>query len=129
MSRNGVNFGIRLSGTCDRWFEAPANPIDGLYFPGYSLADAAPDLGDSAITETAGVGGFAMAAAPAIVKFVGGTAADALHHSLRMRAITLGANPSFTLPALDFAGTWEWAHRNWDLDRVPRTNAKLPPRP
>jgi len=104
MSRNGVNFGIRLSGTGDRWFEAPANPIDGLYFPGYSLADAAPDLGDSAITETAGAGGFAMAAAPAIVKFVGGTAADALHHSLRMRAITLGANPSFTLPALDFAG-------------------------
>ncbi|HKU85740.1 MAG TPA: DUF1116 domain-containing protein [Casimicrobiaceae bacterium] len=104
MSRNGVNFGIRLSGTGDRWFQAPANPIDGLYFPGYSLADAAADLGDSAITETAGVGGFAMAAAPAIVKFVGGTAADALHHSLRMRAITLGANPSFTLPALDFAG-------------------------
>lgn len=103
MSRNGVNFGIRLSGTGDRWFEAPANPVDGLYFPGYSLADAAADLGDSSITETAGVGGFAMAAAPAIVKFVGGTAADALHHSLRMRAITLGANPSFTLPALDFA--------------------------
>ena len=103
MSRNGVNFGIRLSGIGDRWFEAPANPVDGLYFPGYSRADAAPDLGDSSITETAGVGGFAMAAAPAIVKFVGGTAADALHHSLRMRAITLGANPSFTLPALDFA--------------------------
>jgi hypothetical protein len=103
MSRNGVNFGIRLSGTGDRWFEAPANPVDGLYFPGYSRADAAADLGDSSITETAGVGGFAMAAAPAIVKFVGGTAADALHHSLRMRAITLGANPSFTLPALDFA--------------------------
>jgi hypothetical protein len=103
MSRNGVNFGIRLSGTGDRWFEAPANPIDGLYFPGYSLADAAADLGDSAITETAGLGGFAMAAAPAIVKFVGGSATDALHHSLRMRAITIGANPSFTLPALDFA--------------------------
>ncbi len=103
MSRNGVNFGIRLSGTGDQWFEAPANPVEGLYFPGYSRADAAADLGDSSITETAGVGGFAMAAAPAIVKFVGGTAADATHHSLRMRAITLGANPSFTLPSLDFA--------------------------
>jgi hypothetical protein len=103
MSRNGVNFGIRLSGTGDRWFEAPANPVDGLYFPGYSRADAAADLGDSSITETAGVGGFAMAAAPAIVKFVGGSATDALHHSLRMRAITLGTNPTFTLPALDFA--------------------------
>ncbi|HJU23261.1 MAG TPA: DUF1116 domain-containing protein, partial [Casimicrobiaceae bacterium] len=104
MSRNGVNFGIRLSGTGDRWFQAPANPVDGLYFPGFSRADAAADLGDSAITETAGLGGFAMAAAPAIVKFVGGSAADALSHSLRMRAITLGSNPSFTLPALDFAG-------------------------
>ena len=103
MARNGVNFGVRLSGTGDAWFEAPANPVDGLYFPGYSIADAAADLGDSAITETAGVGGFAMAAAPAIVKFVGGTPADAVHHSLRMRAITLGAQPSFTLPALDFA--------------------------
>jgi hypothetical protein len=103
MARNGVNFGIRLSGTGETWFEAPANPVDGLYFPGYSIADAAADLGDSAITETAGVGGFAMAAAPAIVKFVGGTPTDAIHHSLRMLAITLGANPSFTLPALDFA--------------------------
>jgi hypothetical protein len=103
MARNGVNFGVRLAGTGDAWFEAPANPVDGLYFPGYSIADAAADLGDSAITETAGVGGFAMAAAPAIVKFVGGSPADAVHHSLRMRAITLGAHPSFTLPALDFA--------------------------
>ena len=104
MARNGVSFGIRLAGTGERWFEAPANPVDGLYFPGYSRADAAADLGDSSITETAGVGGFAMAAAPAIVRFVGGNAADALHHSLRMRAITLGINPAFTLPALDFAG-------------------------
>src|SRR5207247_10257119 len=102
-SRHRGTVGIRLSGTGGRWFEAPATPVYGLYFPGYSRADAAADLGDSSITETAGVGGFAMAAAPAIVKFVGGTAADALHHSLRMRAITLGANPSFTLPALDFA--------------------------
>jgi Protein of unknown function (DUF1116) len=105
MARNGVNFGIRLAGTGDTWFEAPANPVDGLYFPGFSIADAAADLGDSAITETAGVGGFAMAAAPAIVKFVGGTPADAIHHSLRMRAITLGTHASFTLPALDFAGS------------------------
>ena len=103
MARNGVNFGVRLSGTGDAWFEAPANPVDGLYFPGYTVADAAADLGDSAITETAGVGGFAMAAAPAIVKFVGGTPTDAMHHSLRMRAITLGSNPAFSLPALDFA--------------------------
>ena len=105
MARNGVNFGIRLSGTGDTWFQAPANAIDGLFFPGYGVADAAPDLGDSAITETAGVGGFAMASSPAIVKFVGGTPADATNNSRRMQAITLGGNPAFTLPALDFAPT------------------------
>lgn len=105
MARNGVNFGIRLSGTGDQWFQAPAHPVNGLYFPGYSMADAAADLGDSAITETAGLGGFAMAASPAIVQFVGGTPADATAHSRRMRSITLGANPAFTLPALNFGGT------------------------
>jgi hypothetical protein len=105
MARNGVRFGIRLSGTGDRWFEAPANAVDGLYFPGYSAADAAPDLGDSAIMETNGLGGFAMAASPAIVKFVGGTPADATANSRRMLSITLGVNPAFTLPALNFGGT------------------------
>lgn len=105
MARNGVNFGIRLSGTGDRWFQAPANPVDGLYFPGYSVEDAAADLGDSAITETNGLGGFAMAASPAIVQFVGGTPADATANSRRMLSITLGSNPAFTLPALNFGGT------------------------
>lgn len=105
MARNGVNFGIRLSGTGDRWFQAPANAVEGLFFPGYGVDDAAADLGDSAITETAGVGGFAMASSPAIVKFVGGTPADATNNSRRMQFITIGANPAFTLPALNFAPT------------------------
>ena len=105
MARNGVKFGIRLSGTGDRWFEAPANPVNGLYFPGYTIEDAAADLGDSAITETNGLGGFAMAASPAIVQFVGGAPADATENSRRMLSITLGSNPAFTLPALDFGGT------------------------
>ena len=90
MARNGVDFGIQLSGTGDRWFTAPAPVVDGLYFPGYSIADAAPDLGDSAITETAGLGGFAMAAAPAIVNFVGGTPDDAIANTAAMGHITLG---------------------------------------
>ncbi|HZO04253.1 MAG TPA: DUF1116 domain-containing protein, partial [Burkholderiales bacterium] len=105
MTRNGVNFGIRLSGTGDKWFQAPANPVNGLYFPGYTIEDAAADLGDSAITETNGLGGFAMAASPAIVQFVGGTPADATANSRRMLSITLGTNPAFTLPALNFGGT------------------------
>src|SRR3954452_13065721 len=105
MTRNGVDFGVRLSGTGDSWFRAPANPVDGLYFPGYGIEDAAADLGDSAITETNGLGGVAMAASPAIVQFVGGTPADATANSRRMLSITLGANPAFTLPALGFGGT------------------------
>jgi Protein of unknown function (DUF1116) len=102
MARNGVNFGIRVSGLGDQWFEAPASVINGLYFPGYGLTDATPDLGDSAITETAGFGGFAMAAAPAIVGFVGGTPNDATGHTKRMRNITVADNPMFTIPTLGF---------------------------
>jgi len=105
MARNGVEFGIRLSGTGETWFTTPAPVVDGLYFPGYGLADAAPDLGDSTITETAGLGGFAMAASPAIVQFVGGRPADALANTLEMTHITLGRNGGLTLPALDFTGT------------------------
>ena len=105
MARNGVEFGIQLSGTGERWFTAPAPVVDGLYFPGYAIADAAPDLGDSAITETAGLGGFAMAAAPAIVSFVGGTPDDAIANTAAMGHITLGRNGGFTLPAMNFAGT------------------------
>ena len=105
MSRNGVDFGVRLSGTEDEWYVAPVGVPDGLYFPGYGPDDANPDLGDSAITETAGIGGFAMAAAPAIVRFVGGTAADALDFTREMYRITLERNPAFALPPLGFAGT------------------------
>ena len=105
MSRNGVEFGLRLSGTGDTWFTSPVGVPDGLYFPGYGPDDANPDLGDSAITETAGIGGFAMAAAPAIVRFVGGTAADALNFTREMYRITMERNPAFALPPLGFAGT------------------------
>ena len=104
MSRNGVDFGVRLSGTGDAWYSAPVGVPDGLYFPGYGPEDANPDLGDSAITETCGIGGFAMAAAPAIVRFVGGTAADALNYTREMYRITLERNPAFALPPLGFAG-------------------------
>jgi len=105
MSRNGVEFGIRLSGTGETWFTTPVDVPDGLYFPGYGPEDANPDLGDSSITETFGIGGFAMAAAPAIVRFVGGSAADALEYTRLMGRITLARNPSYALPPLGFAGT------------------------
>lgn len=105
MARNGVDFGIRVSGLGDRWFIGPAKIPEGLYFPGFSEEDAAPDLGDSAITETAGIGGFAIGAAPAIVKFVGGSPEDALAYTEEMYGITLARNPSYSLPTLSFAGT------------------------
>jgi len=105
MARNGVEFGIRVSGAGSEWFTAPSTVPDGLYFAGFGPADANPDLGDSAITETAGIGGFAMAAAPAIVRFVGGEAADAIRYTEEMGRITLGRNPEYALPSLSFAGT------------------------
>jgi len=105
MARNGTEFGIQLSGTGDRWFTAPAPEVEALYFPGYGPGDAARDLGDSCITETMGIGGFAMAAAPAIVQFVGGSVADALNFTSEMRSITLGEEKTFGIPNLNFAGT------------------------
>jgi uncharacterized protein DUF1116 len=105
MARNGVEFGIRVSGTGDRWFTGPAAVPDGVYLPGFSEADAAGDIGDSAITETAGLGGFAMGGAPAVVKVVGGTPADAIAYTEEMYGITLARNPNWTMPALGFTGT------------------------
>jgi hypothetical protein len=105
MARNGTDFGIRVSGLGDEWFTAPADVPDGLYFPGYESRDANPDIGDSTITETAGIGGFAMAAAPAIVNFVSGSPQDALNATLEMYEITHSEHPHFSIPQLDFRGT------------------------
>ena len=105
MSRNGTMFGIRVSGLGDRWFTAPVEMPRGLYFPGFSEDDANPDIGDSTIVETVGLGGFSMAASPAVAGFVGaGTAADALNYTRAMEEITVARNPEWTIPALDFAG-------------------------
>jgi hypothetical protein len=104
MSRNGTDFGIQVSGTGDEWFTGPAQVADGLYLGDYGPDDANPDIGDSAITETAGLGGFAMATAPAIVRFVGGSVPDALATTRRMGEITLGENPRWSVPVLEFAG-------------------------
>jgi hypothetical protein len=105
MARNGTDFGIRVSGLGDRWFTAPAMVPDGLYFAGFSSADANPDIGDSTITETAGIGAFAMAAAPAIVTFIGGSPQDAVHATREMYEITAAEHEHFTIPVLGFRGT------------------------
>lgn len=105
MTRNGVDFGVRLGGTGDRWFTAPVNTPRGLYFGGYSEADGNPDIGDSAITETVGIGAFCMAAAPAVVPYVGaGGFSDAIKITREMLEITAARNPDFAIPALDFGG-------------------------
>jgi hypothetical protein len=104
-ARNGVNVGIRVSGLGDAWFTAPAATIDGLYFAGYGPEDANPDIGDSAIAETYGLGGFGLAAAPAIVGFVGGTTAEAIRASEDMATITVGRHREYQLPVLGFAGS------------------------
>jgi hypothetical protein len=105
MARNGTEFGIQVAGTGDAWFTGPAQQIDGLYLGAFGPEDANPDIGDSAITETAGIGGFSMATAPAIVRFVGGSVPDALATTRRMYEITLARNPRWTIPVLEFDGS------------------------
>jgi hypothetical protein len=105
MARNGTDFGIRLASMPERWFTAPAGKVQGLYFPQYTEKDANPDIGDSTITETAGYGGMAMAAAPAITQFVGGTPQLALQTTLEMYEITFSEHENLTIPALNFRGT------------------------
>jgi hypothetical protein len=105
MARNGTDFGIRLASMPERWFTAPAEEVNGLYFPGFTQDDANPDIGDSTITETAGYGGFAMAAAPAITQFVGGTPDMALQATREMYEITFSEHEGYTIPILNFRGT------------------------
>ncbi|HMG41417.1 MAG TPA: DUF1116 domain-containing protein [Acidimicrobiales bacterium] len=104
MARNGTDFGIRVAGTGDRWFTAPAAVPDGLYLGGFGPDDANPDIGDSAITETVGLGGFAMAGAPAIVQLVGGQVGDAAAWTELMYQLTLSEHPVWALPTLGFRG-------------------------
>ncbi len=105
MARNGTEIGIRVAGCGDKWFTAPSGMPKGLFFSGFSQEDANPDIGDSTISEIVGIGGFAMAAAPAIVKFVGGTPADAMNFTLEMGIITHGESTVFQIPQMDFKGT------------------------
>ena len=105
MSRNGTEFGIRVSGTGDRWFTAPVEMPEGLFFPGFNESDANPDMGDSTIVETIGLGGFAMGAAPAVAGFVGaGSASEASDYTNRMREITVGENQDWAIPGMDYRG-------------------------
>ncbi|HSJ60921.1 MAG TPA: DUF1116 domain-containing protein [Jiangellaceae bacterium] len=117
MARNGTDFGIRVSGTGDQWFTGPAEIPDGLFLGDFGPEDANPDIGDSAIMETIGLGGFAMASAPAIVRFVGGSVPDALRTSQLMYEITLGENAAYAFPILEFRG----APTGIDVTRVIRT--------
>ncbi|MBV9229965.1 MAG: DUF1116 domain-containing protein, partial [Chloroflexi bacterium] len=105
MARNGTDFGIRVSGLGERWYVAPAQQIKGLYFSGFSEEDANPDIGDSTISETVGIGAFAMAASPAIVQFIGGTPADALRYTSEMYDITVAEESQYQLPPLNFRGS------------------------
>jgi len=105
MARNGTEFGIQVSGLEGEWFTAPSPEVTGLFLPGFKLGDEGRDIGDSAITETVGWGGFVLGGAPGILSFVGGTPEEALNYSRQMRQITIGQSPDYLIPALGFEGT------------------------
>jgi hypothetical protein len=104
MARNGTEFGIRVSGLGDEWFTAPSPRVNGLYLPGFSESDAGVDMGDSAITETVGWGGFVLAGATGILSLVGGTPEEAMAYSREMRQITVTTSPNYRMPVLGFQG-------------------------
>jgi hypothetical protein len=118
MARNGTEFGIHVSGLEGEWFTAPAPPVKGLFLPGFKEGDQGMDIGDSAITETVGWGGFVLGGAPGILSFVGGTPDEALAYSREMREITVSTSPDFLIPALGFEGTAVGI----DIRKVVRTN-------
>jgi hypothetical protein len=118
MARNGTEFGIRVSGLGDEWFTAPAPAVDGIYLPGYIEADAGLDMGDSAIAETVGWGGFVIGGAPGILSLVGGTPEEALEYSREMKKITTAVHPTYRMPALGFTGT----SIGIDIRKVMQTN-------
>ena len=105
MARNGTEFGLQVSGTGNQWFTAPAPVPDVLLFPGFTKEDVNPDIGDSAIMETVGLGGFAIASAPAIIQFVGGDVQESIRRTLSMYEITAGENNVYQIPFLDFRGS------------------------
>ena len=119
MCRNGTEFGIRVSGLGDEWFTAPAPMVEGLYVPGYSAQDAGLDMGDSAITETVGWGGFVLGGAPGILPLVGGTPEEALAYTREMRTITITAHPTYKMPVFGFEG----APIGIDIRKVIQTNS------
>jgi len=119
MCRNGTEFGIRVSGLGDEWFTAPAPLVEGLYVPGYSAQDAGFDMGDSAITETVGWGGFVLGGAMGILPLVGGTPDEALAYTREMRTITTAAHPTYKMPAFGFEG----APIGIDIRKVIQTNS------
>jgi len=117
VARNGEVSGIRVSGLGSRWFTAPVEPVHARYFDGYGPDDANPDLGDSAIAETFGLGAFAMAAAPALARYMGGTPQEAERLSSPMYDIVYGEHPYLTVPSLNFRGV----PSGIDVHRVVRT--------
>ena len=119
MCRNGTEFGIRVSGLGDEWFTAPAPIVEGLYVPGFSAKDAGFDMGDSAITETVGWGGFVLGGAPGILSLVGGTPEEAFAYTQEMRTITIGSHPTYKMPIFNFEGI----PIGIDIRKVVKTNS------
>jgi Protein of unknown function (DUF1116) len=104
MSRNGVEFGVKVSGLGDKWFTGPAGPIRGFIFPGFSDSDGAPDIGDSAISETRGLGGTALPASPSQARMFGGGLGEAVEHTKAMKRVSLAEDPFFRIPYMEFSG-------------------------
>ena len=104
MTRNGVDFGIKVSGLGDKWFLGPAEKIRGFMFPGYRVEESELDIGDSAISETRGLGGTALSASPSQARLLGEDFQEAVNHTKAMKAVSIGEDPLFRIPYMNFTG-------------------------
>ncbi len=132
MARNGVEFGIRVSGLGNEWFTAPAprafmrsfvplgtgvqpwardfglvsiSKEEDKKIPRWTLDSAGLDMGDSAITETVGWGATTLANQLGFLPIVGCSLEQALELTHEVRQLSVSSSTNYAIPIFKFEGS------------------------
>jgi hypothetical protein len=106
MSRNGVDWGVRLGACHPRWFTTTAPTCHKYYiFKPYTREDFGNDMGDSVITETNGWGALIAGNSLALAYVVGATPEEAFATQHENSKLTLAENPQYKIPAFGYRGS------------------------
>jgi len=104
MAFNCRGFAIKVAGLGDEWFTGPHASVKAVLFPGHTQDEITWMGGESPITETIGLGGFAQAAAFALQKYQGGSAEGMVERNRALYDITVGEHTDFRIPYLQYRG-------------------------